>query len=313
MEEEVFQLDAYLKSSKKLDFSQIAWHEIRNYPLYEEELRCMQYMMDIESHTIIYLRDLLLTRTASEPDMTAFLSCWAYEEMWHGEAFSRFLGEAGYTLAPDKERTMANDPFPSKVGRNRMIRHSKGGMGLTSLIATVIGSIIFPHFPALHMTWGAVNELSTLNGYKRLLAKTRHPILRDLLGKIMADESRHYAFYRMQAISWLKKSTYAKKLTRFAMENVWAPVGTGTRPQEETDFVLSYLFGDEDGMQLAKKMDEKIQLLPGFEKCTIITRSLIEADKRAGEAHRKKTDFAMIGSAFAKASADMSPRLAQVG
>ena len=46
-------------------------------------------MMDIETHTAIFLRDLLATQAAYEPDVTAFLSCWVYEELWHGEAFSR--------------------------------------------------------------------------------------------------------------------------------------------------------------------------------------------------------------------------------
>ena len=59
-------------------------------------------MMDIETHTSVYLRDLLATPAAYEPDVTAFLSCWVYEELWHGEAFSRFLGEAGWELAPDQ-------------------------------------------------------------------------------------------------------------------------------------------------------------------------------------------------------------------
>ena len=35
---------------------------------------CMHYMMDIESHTVIYLRDLLATRAAADPFVTAFLS-----------------------------------------------------------------------------------------------------------------------------------------------------------------------------------------------------------------------------------------------
>ena len=55
----------------------------------------MHYMMDIETHTVIYLRDLLATRAANDPHVTAFLSCWVYEELWHGEAFSDFLRAYG--------------------------------------------------------------------------------------------------------------------------------------------------------------------------------------------------------------------------
>jgi hypothetical protein len=79
-------------------------------------------MMDIETHTSIYLRDLLATPAAYEPDVTAFLSCWVYEELWHGEAFSRFLGEAGWGLAPDLERVTADSGYPSRLARNQWIR-----------------------------------------------------------------------------------------------------------------------------------------------------------------------------------------------
>jgi hypothetical protein len=33
--------------------------------------------MDIESHTIIYLREMLSTAVAEDASITAFLSCWA--------------------------------------------------------------------------------------------------------------------------------------------------------------------------------------------------------------------------------------------
>ena len=51
-------------------------------------------------------------------------------------------------------------------------------------------------FVALHMTWGAANELSTLTSYHRLIANTEHPELVNLLNAIIKDERRHFAFYR---------------------------------------------------------------------------------------------------------------------
>ena len=35
------------------------------------------------------------------------------------------------------------------------------------------------------------------------------------------------------------------------MEQLWAIVGTGVRPQAETDFVVVELFGDGEGRQAA--------------------------------------------------------------
>jgi hypothetical protein len=79
-----FDLDKYLRASKKVDLSGVAWNRIKDHPLPIGEARCLAYMMDIESHTVVFLRDLLATRAAFEPDVTAFLSCWVYEELWHG-------------------------------------------------------------------------------------------------------------------------------------------------------------------------------------------------------------------------------------
>ena len=98
-----FDLDKYLRASNRVDLSSVEWDRIREHPVAIEEARCLTYMMDIETHTVVFLRDLLATRASFDPEVTAFLSCWAYEELWHGEAFSRFLGQAGYRVPPSYE------------------------------------------------------------------------------------------------------------------------------------------------------------------------------------------------------------------
>jgi hypothetical protein len=279
-----FDLDRYLRASKKVDLEDLAWSDVSAHPVSDPEARCLAYMMDIESHTVIFLRDLLATRAAFEPDITAFLSCWVYEELWHGEAFSRFLGEAGFDLEPDGERTQWSDPYPSKVGRNSWIRRKIGTKGYFAHLGTLFGSaLIGDDFPAVHMTWGAVNEFSTLSGYHRLIAKTSHPVMIDLLERVIKDERRHFAFYRAQAKLRLARSRRARKVTRWAMEHLWAPVGTGVRPQQETDFVVAFLFGDEEGMQTAALMDQTISELPGFDKSTLSRDTVREAVERTSE------------------------------
>ena len=57
-------------------------------------------------------------------------------------------------------------------------------------------------------------------------------------------------------IERLARSQQARKVTRWAMEHLWAPVGTGVRPQQETDFVISWLFGDEGGRAAAEEIEE---------------------------------------------------------
>ncbi|MGH2811122.1 MAG: hypothetical protein ACRDI1_00215 [Actinomycetota bacterium] len=280
---EEFDLDKYLRASKKIDLTGVPWDRVREHPLTIPEARCLAYMMDIETHTSIFLRDILATRAAFEPDITAFLSCWVYEELWHGEAFSRFLGEAGYLLPPDSERTVAESPYPSKVARNTWIRRKMGSKGYFSHIGTLIGSaLVSEDFPSLHMTWGAFNELSTLTSYHRLIATTNHPVLVELLGRIIKDERRHYAFYRNQAELRLGRSARARKITRWGMEKLWAIVGTGVRPQDETDFIVLYLFGSEDGLEAAREMDRTLSLLPGFEDARLFEKTRTETLARVG-------------------------------
>jgi len=276
-----FDLDRYLRASKRVDLSGVAWDQVDRHPLSEAEARCLAYMMDIESHTSIYLRDLLATPAAFDPDVTAFLSCWVYEELWHGEAFSRFLGEAGWKLAPDLERVEADSPYPSRAPRNQWIRRRLGGRGQLSHIGTLLGSALMEDFVTLHMTWGAANELSTLTSYHRLIARTQHPELINLLNAIIKDERRHFAFYRAQSRMRLERSAAARRITRWAMDHLWAIVGTGVRPQSETDFIVVHLFGDGEGRQAAFEMDRTIAELPGMGGCEIFRRARMQARDRA--------------------------------
>jgi rubrerythrin len=280
MQTDDFDIDRYLRASKRVDLTGVDWGEISRYPLTDREARCLSYMMDIESHTVIFLRDLLATRASFEPDVTAFLACWAYEELWHGEAFSRFLGEAGRRVAPSYEDLHSDDPYPSRGDRQRWIRRKIGSKGYVTHVGTLFGSAVFRDFVSIHMTWGAVNELTTLTAYHRLIAQTEHPILVQLLQAIIKDERRHFAFYRAQARSRLSRSSQARRITRWSLDHLWAPVGTGVRPQSETDFVVTFLFGDAEGVVALKEMDDTIGALPGLGRTQLLTDAAVAAAAR---------------------------------
>ena len=275
-----FDLDRYLRASKRVDVSGVSWDEVHLTPLPPQQARCLVYMMDIESHTAIFLRDLLATRAAFDADVTAFLSCWVYEELWHGEAFSRFLGEAGYSVAPSFEDVKHDDAYPTRSGRNAWIRRKLGAKSYLSHLGTLAGSALFRDFVAVHMTWGAVNELTTLTSYHRLIAKTHHPQLVQLLQAIIKDERRHFAFYRAQARMRLAGSRQARRIARYAVDHLWAVVGTGVRPLEETDHVVTYLFGDADGAAAVEEMQSTIAELPGLGGSRFFFRALEEATAR---------------------------------
>ena len=260
-------LSKYLRASKKLDLEGIDFDAVPAYPLSREEIRCLTYMMDIETHTVIYLRDLLTTPAAYDPDVTAFLSLWVYEEFWHGEALGRFLQAAGERFTPD---------------RTAEIRRAAGLRDVLGTVGKMTGARILPDFVAVHMTWGAINELSTLHGYRRVIAKTRHPVLVELLGRIIKDERRHYAFYYNQARARLEGNARAQTHVRWALDRLSTPVGSGVRPQAETDFVTLTLFGDAEGAAAVAEMEGELSKLPGLAGMRLIRRAMTRAQRRAG-------------------------------
>jgi len=264
-----FDLTKYLRVSRRLDLDGIDFESVPRYPLSRDEVRCLTYMMDIETHTVIYLRDLLTTQAAYDPDVTAFLSLWVYEEFWHGEALGRFLEAAGERFSPDR---------PGEI------RRAAGAADFAGTLGKMIAARALPDFVAVHMTWGAMNELSTLQGYHRTIARTRHPVLIELLNRIVKDERRHYAFYYNQARMRLDGNPKAQRLVRWALDKLWAPVGSGVRPQHETDFVVLQLFGDTDGMAVVREMETELSKLPGLHGMRLMTRAMSRARRRTGVA-----------------------------
>jgi len=241
-----FDIDAYLARTGALDLGGIDWAEVPRYPVPAETIRTLRYMQDIESHTIVYLRSLLATRAIDDPDVARFLACWVYEESFHGLALERFLAAAGHPISPR----------PTPRGHERPAQWLEAR-------ATALLSRIWPDFCAVHMTWGAINELTTLTGYRRLAALAGHPVLTELLERITRDESRHLFFYYRQAEIRLRRPAVAR-ITRLLVDRFWAPVGSGVQPARELAFMASYLFAGARGRAAARRADETIRKLPGF-------------------------------------------------
>ena len=155
-------------------------------------------MHDVEHHTVCYLRDLLLTPAHQDPEITSFLSCWVFEEMWHGEAIGQVLEAHGEQAGAPRIAALRE-------------RHRRKE-AVTTL--STIGSAAFAGkaFIALHMTWGAINEWTTQAGYGRLSERADHPTLSELLGRIMKQEGGHIDFYASEAGRRLAESPRAQKL-----------------------------------------------------------------------------------------------------
>ncbi len=129
-------------------------------------------------------------------------------------------------------------------------------------------------FPAVHMAWGAVNEWTTQAGYARLIDRARHPVLTDLLSRIMRQEGRHIAFYAAEAERRLASSRRAQRLCRAALRRLWRPVGAGVMPRSEVAFMVRELFGDDGGRAIAQRIDHRVDNLPGLEGLRLVERAV---------------------------------------
>lgn len=243
-------VDTYLDRAQRLDTAGIDFEDFRRNPLSGDVLRCLRYMHDVECHTVCYLRDLLVTPAHRDPEVTTFLTLWNYEELFHGEAIAAVL--------------RAHD---EPAGRLRVSRHRRQ-MGPKDRLAPFIHGLASwvagPAFGAVHMTWGAINEWSTQAGYARLAARSGHPALVELLRRIMRQEGRHIDFYSSRAEHLLSGSARARRMTRWALAKLWTPVGASIMPEAEVRFVVSYLFGDREGRDVARRIDRRVDRLPGL-------------------------------------------------
>ena len=266
-----FDIDKYVRNSKKLDLSFIDWDDIPRHELSDGDVMSMHYMMDIETHTVIYLRDLLATRAAKDPHVTAFLACWVYEELWHGEAFSDFLRSYGLEVPVEPRLPDGRTPLPTRPRRTAQIREQLGIGHRLAILPSMIGSALMPDFIALHMTWGAINELTTLTGYYQLIRRSSHPVLHQMLRRIIQDERRHFAFYRAQAKARLTDNPRGGRLVRWLLKALWTPVGAGVKSDEEVDTLALYLLADSpEGLEGARSIDRTIAEIPGLEGLTLI-------------------------------------------
>ena len=245
-----FDIDRYAAAAAPVRTDDLDFDAFRDQPLSGETLRCLRYMHDVESHTVCYLRDLLLTPSHRDPRITTFLTAWAYEEHWHGAAIGRVLEAHGEPFGAERVGAM----------RDRLPWRDRIGPYLSALGGLAAGE----DFVALHMTWGALNEWSTAVGYERLAERADHPVLGELLVRIRRQESRHIAFYASEARVRLQRSRRAQRLTRFALRRLWAPVGSGVMPESETTFLLAWLMGDDDGELAAERIDSNLAALPGM-------------------------------------------------
>ncbi len=248
--------------------SAIPWHEVKDYRLDPRFVPVLLYMRDVETLTDMYHRELQRTPTGRDPHISKFMERWGIEEVTHGEVLNRFLNEAGYET---------DEKWQSQVRRN--VTHTYNAY---TYLITTLTNFIGTKFTATHMTFGAIHEMSTAQGYRRMKDLADHPVLTQILNAIIREEAAHTKFYWNIARLELRKNDFAQKIARFVIDHFYTPVGQGSLAKKRTEYALGTLFGDEDSLEVIDKtVTQRVRQLPGFSDITTINEAIGGMAQRA--------------------------------
>jgi hypothetical protein len=244
-------IERYISVSAKIDTSDIDWGEAREAGLTEDEQFLLTYFSDVESQTIRYLKVLLGMKIAFTPSVAAFLTTWSYEEYFHGYELGRLMSVCGSPLREDRVEYV--------VGKRRF------NEWLEATFAPLLSRVFSNQFPAVYLSFGAIQEMTTLRGYEFLHRYTQNPVLKTLCDRIAKQERRHFAWYFNHARELLLGSNGSRILTRKLLEFNWVPVGAGIKSKEEVKRLFTTLFPGESARGIVREIDAKMGTLPGLD------------------------------------------------
>lgn len=256
--------------SGAVELQDLDWETCRKVGISDAEERILKYLGDTETHTILYMRDLLAGHSARDHEITSFLSVWVYEELWHGRAISRLLKEAGRPEAPDRYKKVTDQ---ASIRETVEAFLSQGAAHLT------------PRFIPAHMSWGAINELTAAAAYQAMVDATENPVLAELLRRIVKQERKHFSFYFEQAKKRLTGDWKAQALTKFTIKKFWTVVGSGVGGMDNLGFIAALHFDTHDKRAPLREAEARIQQLPGLEWFDLLDKQVARLAERYVEQH----------------------------
>src|SRR5215510_16509770 len=245
------EIERYITVSAKIDTSDIDWDQAREAGLTDDEKFVLTYFSDVESQTIRYMKTLLQMKIAFTLSVSVFLTTWSYEEFFHGYELARLMAVCGDPLEENRVE--------------KVTRKARFNEWLEAAFSPLLSRIFYHQFPAVYLSFGAIQEMTTLRGYEHLRDFTSNPVLRTLCDRIAKQERRHFAWYFNHARELLAESRGARILARKLLEFNWVPVGAGVKSPEEVKRLFSVLFPAELGSKLVREVDEKMGSLPGLD------------------------------------------------
>jgi hypothetical protein len=238
-----------------LDPDRYDWSAARPGAISPEVVFQLSYAAQVEWATEGTFASLDISR---DPVVRRFLRVWLDQEVVHAELLARFLAGCGVEVPP-----VHREP--------QHVRGAARGRRLNQLARLAVGADFF----AVHMAWGAVNELTTLRFYRIVRANTANPLLRAILRDVIAQEALHYAFYRAVAVRRLDGNRRGQRIVRFALRHLWSPVGVGLRSEADVERLMHGLFADRPDQ--VTQIDHLISSMPGLAGLDLVTRRMQSA------------------------------------
>ena len=99
-------------------------------------------------------------------------------------------------------------------------------------------------------------------------------MLGELVRRIAKQEGRHIDFYASQAVSRLDGRPRVQAGVRWALGKLWRPVGSGVMPEAETRFLVNHLFAGDEGLEMGRRLDRRIDRLPGLADLHLIEHTI---------------------------------------
>ncbi|WP_147915332.1 hypothetical protein [Ruania zhangjianzhongii] len=207
-------------------------------------LATLGYLWQVEHAVLDLMRDVLVTPTHAESEVTAFLVTWGYEQYWLAETLREVLATNG-------ERT--DHSRDAVVGMMLRGWDDRARPMLHSFRTNLLGEQVV----AGHLATGWLDTAALALCYRRLAAVV--PACSRLTEAVLPMKERHLAFHAAQLQQRIADPAAARHARRAA--RAWRWPGTRYGGYAAVHPVVEFLFADRAARAPVRAVDEDVQAL----------------------------------------------------
>lgn len=213
-------------------------------------LRALELIRDVEQAALDWLRDLLITPTHADAEVTAFLTTWAYEKYWLADLLGQVL--------PRPET-----PGPGLRARLAEQAHER----LFPTLAAIGTNLLGPRVIAGHLATGLADTFALRVMMIRLAELA--PALDDLTRAVLHSTERHAAFYTEQIHRRAGTNAPARRSLHRALHG-WRWPGSRYAETRRIAVILRYVLGHTQARALLAQADDALSALPGAPRRAVL-------------------------------------------